>query len=100
MSVLEGSNAQENWATDFGSVVDGGGSNKAGEVKDVLGAIAGSRGGSSSIASTQSGWQWQSPKPSPLPPPLPALQVSLAREVMVRMLLYSSLLLLVGVWNQ
>ncbi len=37
--VLEGSDVQKNWAMDFGSVVGGGGGNKAGEAEDVLGAI-------------------------------------------------------------
>ncbi len=56
-SVLEGSNIQENWATDFGSVVGRGGGDKAGELEDVLGTIAGGRGSSCSIASTRGGQQ-------------------------------------------
>ncbi len=94
-SVSEGSNVQENWATDFGGVVGRGGGNKAGEAEDVLDAIAGSRGGSGAILSTWSGRGWQSPEPQP--PPLPAWQASLAREVMARMLLSLPLSLLVGV---
>jgi hypothetical protein len=57
MSVLEGSNVQENWAMEFGSVVGGGSGDKAREVEDVLGAIAGNRGGSGSIASARGGQQ-------------------------------------------
>ncbi len=56
-SVLEGSNIKENWATNFGGVVGGGGGNKAGEVEDVLDAITSGGGGSGSIMSTQGGRQ-------------------------------------------
>ncbi len=79
-SVLEGSNVQENWATDFSCMVGGGSGGKAKEAEDILGAIASGMGGSSSIASTRGGRQWRSPKPPPLP--LPALWASLARETM------------------
>jgi hypothetical protein len=44
MSVLEGSDAQENWAMDFGGVVAGGSGDKAGEAEDILGTIAGDGG--------------------------------------------------------
>ncbi len=81
--VLEWSDAQENWAMDFGGMVGKGGDNKAGEAEDILGAVSCSRGSRGSIVSAQSGRQWQSPKPPP--PPLPALQASLAREGMARM---------------
>jgi hypothetical protein len=57
-SVLEGSNIQKNWATDFGGVVGGGGSNKAREVEDVLGAIVSREGGSGSIVTAQGGRRW------------------------------------------
>ncbi len=43
-SVLKGSNVLANWAMDIGGAVSGGTGDKAGEVEDVLGAIAG-RGG-------------------------------------------------------
>jgi hypothetical protein len=43
-SILEGSNVQENWATDFSGLVGRSSSNKAREAKDVLGTIAGGRG--------------------------------------------------------
>jgi hypothetical protein len=59
MSVLEGSNVQKNWATDFGGVVGGGGGDKAGEAEDVLSTIASGGGSSSSIATAQGGRQWQ-----------------------------------------
>ncbi len=42
----------------FGGVVGRGGGNKAREAEDVLGAIAGGRGDSGSIASAQGGQQW------------------------------------------
>jgi len=45
----------KNGATDVGSVVSGGGSDKAEEGEDVLSAIAGSGGGSGSIANTRGG---------------------------------------------
>jgi hypothetical protein len=82
MSVLEGNDIQENWATDFGGMVGGG--NEAGEAEDVLSAT-GNRGGSSSIMSAPGGQQWQLSKP--LPPLLPyhASRVSLVREVMAKM---------------
>jgi hypothetical protein len=54
-SVLEGSSILENWATDISSRVGRGSGDKAGEAEDVLGAIAGSGGGSSAILSTQGG---------------------------------------------
>jgi hypothetical protein len=57
ISILEGSNVLANWAMDIGSVVGGGSGDKVGEAKDILGAIAGSRGGGSAITSTQGGWQ-------------------------------------------
>jgi hypothetical protein len=79
--VLVGSNIQKNWATDFGGMVGRGRGNEAGEEEDVLGTIAGGRGGSGSIASARGGGQWQSPEPPP--PPSPASRASLAR--MVRM---------------
>jgi hypothetical protein len=94
-SVLEGSNVEENWAMYFGGVVGGGCSNKAREAEDILGAIAGSGGSSSSIASACCGWQWQSPKPPHLPSPVS--RASLVREAMARMLLSSSALFLVAV---
>jgi hypothetical protein len=49
-SVLEGSNVQKNWATDFVGMVGGGGSNKAGEAEDILDAITSGGGSSRSIA--------------------------------------------------
>ncbi len=86
-SILEWSDVQKNWATDFGGVVGGGrgGGNKAGDPKEVLCTIAGGGGGNSSIATARGGWRWRLPKPLPLP--LPALQASLARDAMARMLL-------------
>jgi hypothetical protein len=57
-SILEGSNIQENWATDFGGAVGRGRGNKAGEAEDVLGTIAGGRGSSGFVASARSRWQW------------------------------------------
>jgi hypothetical protein len=56
-SALEGSNVQDDWAMDFGSVVGGGGGNEEGEAEDVLGAIIGGGGGSGSIPSAWSGRQ-------------------------------------------
>jgi hypothetical protein len=73
-SVLEGSNIQENWATDFGGAVGGGGGNKAGEAEDVLDAISSGGGSSRSNASARGGQQWQLPKP--LPPPLVRMSLS------------------------
>jgi hypothetical protein len=87
-SVLEGSNVQKNWATNFGGVVGEGGGNKDGEAVDVLGTIAGSGGSSGSIATAQGKRQWKLPEHKP--PPLPALRASLARKGMVRMSLSSS----------
>ncbi len=52
-SILEGSDVQKNWATDFGDMVGGGGSNKTGEPEDILGAIVGGRGISGSITATR-----------------------------------------------
>jgi hypothetical protein len=94
-SVLEGSEVQENWATDFCGMAGGGRSNKAGEAEDILGAIAGNGGGIGSIASAWGGWQQRLAKL--LPPPLPALQASLASKALARMLLSLLPLLLVGV---
>jgi hypothetical protein len=93
-SVLEGSNIMANWATDIGSAVGRGGHDKAGEAADVLSAIAGSGGGSGTVASAWGGRQWQSPEP--LPPPLPAPWASLPRDTMVRLLLSLLPSLLVG----
>ncbi len=53
-SILKESNILANWATDIGRAVGGGSSNKAGgEAEDVLGTIAGGRGGSGAFASAQ-----------------------------------------------
>ncbi len=93
-SVLEGSGIQENWARDFGSMVGGGGGDKAGERENILGAINGGGGSSGSMASAWGRQHWQSPKPPPLP--LLVSQASLAREAMARMLLFSLPSLLVG----
>jgi hypothetical protein len=54
----EGSNILANWTTDIGVAVDGGGGNKAGEVEDVLGTIAGDGGSSGAITSARGGRQW------------------------------------------
>jgi hypothetical protein len=94
-SVLEGSNDLANWATDNGRAVGRGGGNKAGEAKDILGAIAGVGDSSGTIRSTRGGLQLQSPKPPPQP--LLASWASLARDVMARLLLSMSPSLLVGV---
>ncbi len=58
MSVLEGSNVQDNLATYFGGAVVRGGGNEAGEAEDVFGAITGSGDGSGSIGSTQGRRRW------------------------------------------
>ncbi len=91
----EGSKVLANWATDIGGAVGGGVGNKAVEVEDILGAIAGSGGGGGTVASTLGSWQRQSPKPPPLP--LPALWASVARDAMVRLSLSLSPSLSVGV---
>ncbi len=57
-SILEGSDVQKNWASDFGGVVGGGGGDEAGEAEDVLGAIASGGGSSGSITTAQGGRQW------------------------------------------
>ncbi len=68
MSVLEGSNVLANWATNIGSMVGGGGDDKAGEAEDIFSAIDGGSGGASgAIVSTRCRQQWQSPKPPPCP---------------------------------
>jgi hypothetical protein len=72
-----------------------GNGNKAREVEDILGAIAGVRDNSGSIATRQGKRQWQLPKPEP--PPLPASRASLVRKAIVRMLLSSLPSFLVGV---
>jgi hypothetical protein len=95
LSVLEGSNIQENWAMEFGGALGGGSGNKAGEAEDILGAIAGSRGGSGSIASARGKRCWQSPER--LPQSSPVLPASLARKEIARMSLSLLLSSLVGV---
>jgi hypothetical protein len=99
-SDLEGreeSNALANWETDIGGAVGGSSGDKAGEAEDVLSAIAGGRGSSSAVTSTQNGQQRRLPRP--LPSPSPASQVSPAWDVMAGMLLSLLSLLLVGVQN-
>jgi hypothetical protein len=86
-----------NWSTDIGGAVGRGSSNNAGEAENVLGAIPGCGGSSSSVMSTRGRWQRQSPKHPPRP--LPVLWPSLAREAMVRLSLSLLLSLLVGVSN-
>jgi hypothetical protein len=65
-----------------------GGSNKAGEAKDILGTISGGRGGDSAVANAWGRRQRQLLK-LPLPPSLVS-QTSLARDVMARLLSSSS----------
>jgi hypothetical protein len=52
-SVFEGSSVLVNWAMGIGGVVGWGSGNKAGEVDNLLSAIAGGGGGSSAIARTR-----------------------------------------------
>ncbi len=67
-SVLEGSNFQKNWVMDFDRVVGGGGSNKAWEPIDLLGAITSGWGGSGSITTAPgAGSDGNHPSPHPCP---------------------------------
>jgi hypothetical protein len=54
---------------EFSGTVSGGSGDKAGEVEDVLGTIAGGGGSSGSIKTPWGRQQWQLPKPAPMPSP-------------------------------
>jgi hypothetical protein len=81
------SNVLANWATGIGGAVGGGGSNKAGEAEDVLGAITSGRGGGSAVAGAWGKQQQQLPES--LHPPSPESRASLARDAMARLSLSS-----------